>query len=113
MVHARMKENFGRPVAVNKSLHVQRDPKKFSADSFHRCRYLIGFQRYEENGVGLGHTQVIWENSADAWYPVEIAGRLFMVPQNIHGGLYVLSQEELKVSWLSTCLVAWLAEPRH
>ena len=44
-------------------------------------KYLVGYQRYEENGIGMGHTQVIWENSADAWFPLEIDGRLFMMPQ--------------------------------
>ena len=59
-------------------------------------KYLVGYQRYEENGISMGHTQVIWENSADAWFPLEIDGRLFMMPQNIHGGLYVSTRQELK-----------------
>eukprot|EP00622_Pseudochattonella_farcimen_P004313 FR739678.1.p1 GENE.FR739678.1~~FR739678.1.p1 ORF type:complete len:183 (+),score=19.45 FR739678.1:32-550(+) len=45
----------------------------------------------------MGHTQVIWENSADAWFPLEIDGRLFMMPQNVHGGLYASTKQELKV----------------
>ena len=61
-------------------------------------RYLIGFLRYEENGISLGHTQVIWENSDDAWFPLEINGKLYMMPQNVHGGVYISTRKELKVS---------------
>ena len=61
-------------------------------------KYLIGYLRYEENGISTGHTQVIWENSDDAWFPVEIDGKLYMMPQNVHGGLYVSTRDELKVA---------------
>ena len=60
-------------------------------------RYLIGYLRYEENGISTGHTQVIWENSDDAWFPVEIDGKLYMMPQNVHGGLYISTRDELQV----------------
>ena len=59
-------------------------------------RYLLGVQRYENNGIGMGHTQVIWENGIEAWYPVAIGEKLYLMVGNVHGGGWIATQAELK-----------------
>ena len=61
-------------------------------------RYLLGVQRYENNGIGMGHTQVIWENGIEAWYPVAIGEKLYLMVGNVHGGGWIATQAELKAS---------------
>mmetsp|Transcript_19009 Transcript_19009/g.28722 ORF Transcript_19009/g.28722 Transcript_19009/m.28722 type:complete len:340 (-) Transcript_19009:555-1574(-) len=59
-------------------------------------KYLLGFQRFEKSGIGMGAQQVMWENGIDSWHAVEIANELYVTMVNPHAGAWMATQAELR-----------------
>ena len=60
------------------------------------AKYLLGWQRFEKTGIGLGASQIMWENGPDSWHPVEIGGELYATMVNPHAGAWIATREELQ-----------------
>ena len=46
--------------------------------------------------------QVIWENGIEAWYPVGVGDRLYVMMGNVHGGGWIKVSERSPPSPLSS-----------
>ena len=58
-------------------------------------KYLIGWQRFEKTGIGMGAQQVMWENGVDSWHPVVIGDEVYATMVNPHAGAWIARREEL------------------
>ena len=59
-------------------------------------KYVLGWQRLERNGIGLGAEHVMWENGVDNYHGVEVGGRLYATMVNPHAGAWMATRQELK-----------------
>ena len=59
-------------------------------------KYVLGWQRLERNGIGLGAEHVMWENGVDNYHGVEVGGRLYATMVNPHAGAWMATRSELK-----------------
>jgi len=59
-------------------------------------KYVLGWQRLERNGIGLGAEHVMWENGIDNYHGVEVGKRLYATMVNPHAGAWMATQAELK-----------------
>ena len=62
----------------------------------HGDKYVLGWQRFEKNGIGMGADQVMWENGVDSYHAVEIGGELYVTMVNPHAGAWIATRDELK-----------------
>lgn len=58
-------------------------------------RYMLGWQRFEKTGIGMGAQQAMWENGIDAWHAVEIGSELYATMVNPHAGAWIATRQEL------------------
>ena len=59
-------------------------------------KYVLGWQRFERNGIGHGAEHVMWENGLDNYHGVETGGRLYATMVNPHAGAWIATRDELK-----------------
>ncbi|KAJ1458176.1 hypothetical protein M885DRAFT_513224 [Pelagophyceae sp. CCMP2097] len=59
-------------------------------------KYVLGWQRFEKTGIGMGAEQVTWENNVDSWHAVEVGGELYLTMVNPHAGAWIAARDELK-----------------
>mmetsp|Transcript_14536 Transcript_14536/g.47364 ORF Transcript_14536/g.47364 Transcript_14536/m.47364 type:complete len:399 (+) Transcript_14536:1778-2974(+) len=58
-------------------------------------KYMLGWQRFEKTGIGMGARQIMWENGIDSWHAVEIGGDAYATMVNPHAGAWIATRDQL------------------